>query len=88
MLSYFIEFLGTLVITYVIVATMNPLAMGGIYALVLLVTKQFSTGYFNPAITIALASNGNLQYSDVFMLCLVQMFGALVGLELYKRFGH
>lgn len=88
MLSYFIEFLGTIVITYVIIATMNPLAIGAIYALVLLLTQNMSGGFFNPAVTIVFASNGTLAYSDVFLVCLSQMFGALVGLELYKRFGH
>jgi glycerol uptake facilitator-like aquaporin len=86
MYPYFVEFLGTLIFTYVILATGNPLAIGATYALIKLLTHDLTAGYLNPAVTIALASAGTISSTEVIFYCLVQVFGALVALELYKRF--
>jgi glycerol uptake facilitator-like aquaporin len=86
MYSYFTEFLGTLIFTYVILATGNPLAIGATYALIKLMTLNLTPGYMNPAITIALASAGVIASNEVIFYCLVQVFGALVALEVYRRY--
>jgi glycerol uptake facilitator-like aquaporin len=86
MYQYFVEFLGTLIFTYVILATGNPLAIGASFALIKLLTLNLTAGYLNPAVTIALASAGVISSTEVFFYCLVQVFGALVALEIYKRY--
>jgi len=86
MYQYFFEFLGTLIFTYVILATANPLAIGATFALIKLLTQDLTPGYLNPAITITLASTGVIASTEVIFYCLVQVFGALVALEIFKRY--
>jgi glycerol uptake facilitator-like aquaporin len=86
MYSYFVEFLGTVVFMFVILATGNPLAIGATYALIKLLTANLTPGYLNPAVTIALASTGIISSNEVLLYCIVQVFGALVALELFKRY--
>jgi glycerol uptake facilitator-like aquaporin len=86
--QYFVEFIATILFTYVVFATASPLAIGATYALILLLTyaQGMGTGFLNPAITIALASANRLSAMDVYYFCIVQVFGALVAYELYKRY--
>jgi glycerol uptake facilitator-like aquaporin len=84
--AYFLEFLGTIFFVYVILATNNPLAIGAALALVLLLIGNISGGYVNPAVTIALASAGKLPTGEVFPIILLQVFGGLIALEIYKRY--
>lgn len=85
--QYFVEFFGTLFFVYVILATGNPLAIGASLALVLLLIRNVSGGFMNPAVTIALSSAGQLPSSEIIPYCLAEIFGALVALEIYKRVG-
>ncbi len=84
--QYLVEFIATILFTYVVFATQSPLAIGATYALILLLTYSMGTGFLNPAVTIALASANRLSPIDVFYFCIVQVFGALVAYELFKRF--
>jgi glycerol uptake facilitator-like aquaporin len=84
--AYFLEFLGTIFFIYVILATNNPLAIGAALALVLLLIGNITGGYVNPAVTIALASAGKLPINEVFPYILLQVFGGLIALEIYKRY--
>ena len=86
MQKYLVEFLGTLVFVYVILATGNPLAIGAALALIILLTSNISGGHINPAVSIVMASIGRLPVEDLVPYCLAQIFGGLVALELYKRF--
>jgi glycerol uptake facilitator-like aquaporin len=86
MYKYLVEFLGTIFFVYVILATGNPLAIGAALALVILLTQKISGGYMNPAVTIALASAGQIQTTEIIPFILAQMFGGLVALEIYKRY--
>ena len=85
--KYIVEFFGTALFIYVILATNNPLAIGATLALVILITNTISNGYLNPAVTIAMASAGQLSPTDVLPYCLAQILGGLVALEVYKRVG-
>jgi len=87
MRQYLAEFLGAVVFIYIILATGNPLAIGATLALVILVTSGISGGHINPAVSIVMASAGNLPVADLVPYCLAQIMGGLVALELYKRFG-
>jgi len=86
MYNYLVEFVATTFFVYVILATGNPLAIGATLALILLLTMNMTSGYVNPAITIVMASAGKIATSDIIPYCLVQIFGALTALELYKRY--
>ena len=86
MYSYLVEFLGTVFFVYVILATGNPIAIGAALTLVILLTSNISGGYVNPAVTIAMVSANQMELDHLIPYCLAQIFGALVALELYKRF--
>jgi glycerol uptake facilitator-like aquaporin len=86
MYNYLVEFIGTIFFVYIILTTENPLAIGAALALIILLTLNVSGGYFNPAVTIAMVSAGTIPTSDLVPYCLAQVFGALVALEIYKRF--
>lgn len=86
MYSYLAEFFGTLFFVYVIVATGNPLAIGAALSLVILLTNNISSGYMNPAVTIAMASGGKLDVKEIFPYVIAQVFGALTALQIYNRY--
>ncbi len=87
MYSYLVEFLATAFFVYVILATGNPLAIGAALALVILLAANISGGHVNPAVSIVMASAGKLPVDDLLPYCLSQVFGALVALQVYKRYG-
>lgn len=86
MYNYLVEFLGTVFFVYIILATGNPLAIGAAYALILLLTSSISHGYLNPAISIVMVSVGQVDSKELIPFIIAQTFGALVALEIYKRF--
>ena len=83
--KYLVEFLGSIFFVYVILATGNPLAMGAALALAIVLTKNVSGGYVNPAVTITMAAAGKMQTNEILPYCIAQIFGGLVALEIYKR---
>jgi len=86
MQKYLVEFLGAVVFVYVILATGNPLAIGAALALIILLAANISGGHINPAVSIAMASAGKLPTAEIVPYVVSQVFGALVALEIYKRF--
>lgn len=86
MQKYVVEFLGATLFVYVILATGNALAIGATLALVILLIGGISGGHVNPAVSIAMAAAGKLPTVDLVPYCIAQILGALVALEIYKRF--
>jgi aquaporin Z len=84
--KYLVEFIGTLLFVYVILATGHPLAIGATLAIVLLLTSRISGGFINPAVVIVLSCFGRIPKSEVIPYCLSQVFGGLVALEIFKRY--
>ena len=84
--NYLVEFLGTAIFVYVILATGNPLAIGATLALVIIMTSDISGGHINPVVSIVMASAGKLPTNEIIPYCLAQIFGGLVALEMYKRY--
>ena len=82
--KYFVEFLGTLFLVFVIFATGNYLAIGAALAVAIVLGGAISGGAFNPAVTIALMQAGRLPRSDLVPYILAQIAGGLAGLQLYK----
>jgi aquaporin Z len=86
MYNYIVEFLGTIFFVYVILATGNPLAIGAALALVMLLTRNTSGGYVNPAVSLAMAASGALPSTELFPYMIAQCMGALVAHQIYLRF--
>ena len=84
MRKYFSEFLGTLFLVFVIVATGDPLAIGAALALIAMVLGPISGGHVNPAVTLALFSNNQVVKSDVMPYVLAQVVGGIAALQLHK----
>lgn len=81
---YLVEFLGTLLLSFVIFATGNYIAIGSALALAVLLGGAISGGAFNPAITIALVYAKKLSQKDLVPYVVAQVAGALAGFELVK----
>jgi aquaporin Z len=82
--KYIVEFLGTLLLTYVILATGNWLAIGAALAVAALLGGAISGGAFNPAVAIAYLSSGKIPSSDVIPYIVAEVAGALAAFELVK----
>lgn len=85
MQKYIVEFFGTTLFVYVILATGNALAIGATLALLILLMGEISGGHVNPAVSITMAAAGKLPTTDLVPYCIAQILGALVALEIYKR---
>jgi len=82
--KYLVEFLGTLLLSFVIFATSNYLAIGAALAIATLIGGPVSGGAFNPAITIALMYADKLNEKDVIPYIVAQIAGGLAGFQLVK----
>ena len=84
--KYFVEFLGTMFLTFVIFATGNWAAIGAALAIGVLLGGAVSGGAFNPAVAIALYSAGKLPKADLIPYIIVEILGALAALYLYQNY--
>jgi aquaporin Z len=86
--KYFVEFLGTLLITYVIFATGNYLAIGAALAISVLLGSHISGSAYNPAIAIAFMYSGKIPRSDLLPYIIAEVTGAVAGFELVKAMSN
>ena len=84
--KYLVEFLGTLLLIYVVLATGNPLAIGATNALIIIIAGSVSGGHVNPVISIVMASAGKLEVAELLPYIIAQVLEGLVALELFKRY--
>jgi aquaporin Z len=84
MQKYFAEFVGTMVLMFVVLATGNWMAIGGTLALCALFLGPISGGAFNPAVAISMMSAGKLSRGDVIPYIAAEIAGALVAVQLVK----
>ena len=82
--KYLVEFLVTLLLVFVILATGNYLAIGAALALAILLGGPISGGSFNPAVTLSLLAAGKLAANDAVPYIVVEVAGGLAALQLYK----
>jgi aquaporin Z len=84
--KYLVEFLGTMFLMYIILATGNWAAIGLGLAIPVLLGGPISGGAFNPAVAISLYAAGKLPKSDLIPYMVVEILGALAAFYLYKKF--
>jgi glycerol uptake facilitator-like aquaporin len=84
--KYLVEFLGTTLLSFVIFATGNYLAIGAALAVGVMIGGPISGGAFNPAIAMGLYSAGKLAKRDLIPYIIVEVLGALFGLWAYKKY--
>ena len=65
MQKYLAEFLGTLFLVYVILATGNPLAIGAALAIAIFLAAGVSGGHLNPAVSVVMAAKGSISTKDL-----------------------
>ena len=80
--KYLAEFFGTMFFVYIILATQNPIAIGVALALVILIGNTTA----NPAVSVVYASIGKIDLNDLFPFVVLQIFGGLIALEIFKRY--
>ncbi len=84
--KYIVEFLGTMLLVFVIFVTGNWAAIGAALAIGVLLGGPISGGSFNPAVTISLYNAGKLAQSDVLPYIIIEILGALAAFYAYKHF--
>ncbi len=83
--KFIAEFIGTLVLVYVILATGQALAIGLALALIIMVIGGISGGHVNPAVSFAMYLGGKLSQEELIPYIIAQVSGGIVALELHKR---
>jgi aquaporin Z len=82
--KYLVEFLGTLFLVFVVLATGNYLAIGAALGVAVLLGGPISGGAFNPAVAIAMFAYGKLGSNDLVPYILAEVVGGLVAFEMVK----
>lgn len=82
--KFIAEFLGTLGLVFVILATGQPIAIGLALALIIMVIGGISGGHVNPAVSFAMYLMGKLSQEDLMPYIIAQVAGGLVALQLHK----
>ena len=72
--KYLVEFLGTMLLVFVIFATGNWLAIGSALAIGVLLGGAISGGAFNPAVAISLYYAGKMPQADLLPYLIVEIF--------------
>ena len=85
MKAVFVEFIGTLLFLYVIIATDNSVAIGAILSLLIYLGEPISGGNFNPAVTVMMVAAKKQKLDTALPYILAQLAGGMVALEVYKR---
>ena len=82
--KYIVEFLGTLFLVFVILATGNYLAIGAALAIAVLLGGAISGGAFNPAVAIVLLVSGKIPSKDIIPYIVAEVAGALAAFQLVR----
>jgi aquaporin Z len=82
--KYVTEFLGTMFLVFVILATGNYLAIGAALAIAVLLGGAISGGAFNPAVAIVLLVSGKIPSKDIIPYIVAEIAGALAAFQLVR----
>lgn len=83
--KYVAEFLGTMFLVYVILATGQPVPIGLAVIAAILMVGNISGGHLNPAVSVVMAISGRLSMKELVPYILAQIAGGFIALELSKR---
>ena len=83
--KYLVEFLGTMLFLYVILATGSPIPIGLALMAVIVLGGKISGGHYNPAVSTMMAIGGKMRMNDLAPYILAQVAGGIAALELHKR---
>jgi aquaporin Z len=83
---YLVEFLGTMFLVFIVLATNNFLAIGAALATGVFLGGKISGGAFNPAVAIGLYASGKLEKAKLLPYIIVEILGGLAGFYAYKKF--
>ena len=86
MIKYIVEFIGTLLLVLVILATGNWIAIGAILGIDVLIGGPISGGAFNPAVAIALNNADKLSNCDLLIYIIVEILGGVTALLVYNQY--
>ena len=82
MIKCIYDFLGTFLLTFVVLTTHNFLAIGVALALACFL---FKGGTFNPAVALALLLNKEISNTDIIACVVSQFLGAIAAFQVSKR---
>jgi len=71
------EYLGTFLLTLAILSLTNPLFIGIIFTIILILVIPLSGGCVNPAITFALYMSSKLSWRESLFYVVIQLLAAL-----------
>lgn len=86
MTKYLVEFLGTMLLMFVIFATGHWVAIGAALAILVLIGGPISGAAYNPAVAISLYSAGKLAKPDLIPYIIVEILGALAAFFVYSKY--
>jgi aquaporin Z len=78
------EFLGTFLLVMAVLATSNPLVVGGTLALIVLLLGDVSGGHVNPAVSLAMMLKGALGTVEFVGYSVAQLVGGAAAWYAYK----
>ena len=80
-----VEFLGTVLLVFVVLATGHWAAIGLALAVAVFLGGSISGGAYNPAVALALYMKKSLSANDLVMYIIAQMLGAAVAFFVYQN---
>jgi glycerol uptake facilitator-like aquaporin len=83
-LALLAEYLGTFLLTLVILTTTNPFIIGTILVIIILLIGTISGAFVNPAISFVMYLQSKLTLLEFFYYISVQMLGALSSYSVYR----
>lgn len=84
--NYLVEFIGTLILLFMIIVTKNPLMIGLTLTTIIIIGQNISGGHYNPAVSIVMYYLGKLNIDDLLPYIVAQICGGLVAYRLTKFF--
>jgi len=84
-LAILVEALGTFVFISVIVATLNPWAIGATLAILIFLVGGISGGHFNPAVTVATLWNRGIATDNAVAYIVAQVAAGIAAVTVFNR---
>lgn len=81
----FVEFLGTYIFFFVILATGNAWAIGLTLALLIFAFGKISGGHFNPGVTVMMLYKKGVLIEDAVYFMIVQVIAGILAVESWRH---